>query len=260
MKVGQKSPQPSPALLTIPSPSPFSLPSSRPGMSKASGKKDTKNNLPVALGNTLELVLLLDGVRVGGTLGSVDQLISEALSNGLDVAESGLASTSGEEVDGLVDPAEGGDIDGLATDGTSRANTGGVLTGTGVDNGVDEDLDGVLVGEEVDDLKGVLDNADSHELLAVVTAVHHHGVGEPLNNGALGLAETLDGKATSGVGQVDGGANLDVVLEGDILDLNVLEGPLVEQADTLSISGNLDGKSHVDYGRGGQRKGGGRDE
>jgi hypothetical protein len=37
-----------------------------------------------------ELILLLDGVRVGGALGGVDELISEALSNRLDVAESGL--------------------------------------------------------------------------------------------------------------------------------------------------------------------------
>jgi hypothetical protein len=35
------------------------------------------------------------------------------------------------------------------------------------------DLDGVLVGEEVDDLKGMCDDANSHELLAVVAALHH---------------------------------------------------------------------------------------
>ena len=37
-----------------------------------------------------ELILLLDGIGVGGALGGVDELISEALSNGLDVAESRL--------------------------------------------------------------------------------------------------------------------------------------------------------------------------
>lgn len=61
------------------------------------------------------------------------------------------------------------------------------------------------------DLKGVSDNADSHELLAVVATVHHEGVGETLNDGAVGLAETLDGIATSGVGEVDGRTDLDVV-------------------------------------------------
>lgn len=35
------------------------------------------------------------------------------------------------------------------------------------------DLDGVLVGEEVDNLECVSDDADSHELLAVVAALHH---------------------------------------------------------------------------------------
>ena len=109
-----------------------------------------RNRLSVGLGDTLELVLLLDGVRVGGALGGVDQLLGEALGNGLDVAESGLTGTDGQEGDGLVDAAEGRDIDGLATDGTGGTDTGGVFTGTAVDDGIDGDLDGVLVGHDVD--------------------------------------------------------------------------------------------------------------
>lgn len=34
-------------------------------------------------------------------------------------------------------------------------------------------LDGVLVGEKVDDLESVRDNADSQELLSVVASLHH---------------------------------------------------------------------------------------
>jgi hypothetical protein len=49
-------------------------------------------DLTVGLGDTLKLVLLLNGIRVGRTLGGVDQLISQALSNGLDVPEGSLAS------------------------------------------------------------------------------------------------------------------------------------------------------------------------
>lgn len=110
--------------------------------------------LSVALGDTLQLVLLLDSVRVAGTLGSVDQLLGKALSDGLDVAERGLAGTSGEESDGLVDSSERGDINGLSSDGTGGTNSGRVFAGTAVDNGVNSDLDGVLVGHEVDlDLK-----------------------------------------------------------------------------------------------------------
>ena len=106
--------------------------------------------LPVGLGNTLELILLLDGVRVAATLGSVDQLFGQALSNGLDVAESGLAGTDGEESDGLVDTAERRDIDGLATDSSCTSNTSGVFTWPAVDDGIDSDLDWVLVGHDVD--------------------------------------------------------------------------------------------------------------
>jgi len=169
--------------------------------------------LSVRLGDTLELILLLDGVRVGRTLGGVDKLLSKALSNRLDVAESGLTGTDGQEGNGLVDTAEGRDIDGLATDGTGGTDTGGVFAGTAVDNGVNGNLDGVLVGHDVDDLEGVGDNADGHDLLSVVAAVHHKGVGETLNDGALGLAEALGGVTASRVREVDGLTDLDVVAE-----------------------------------------------
>lgn len=58
-------------------------------------------------------------------------------------------------------------------------------------------------------------DADSHELLAVVAAIHHERIGEALDDGAVGLSEALDGIAASGVGDVDGGADLDVVAVGE---------------------------------------------
>lgn len=42
-----------------------------------------------------------------------------------------------------------------------------------------------LASGEVDDLKGVAEDAHSHELLAAVAAVLHERVDEALNNGAL---------------------------------------------------------------------------
>ena len=45
--------------------------------------------------------------------------------------------------------------------------------------------------EQVDDLKGMLDDADSHQLLAIVTPMHHETARQALHNGALGLAEAL---------------------------------------------------------------------
>jgi hypothetical protein len=68
------------------------------------------------------------------------------------------------------------------------------------------------VGEETThNLECVSDNADSHELLSVVASVHHEGVGETLNDGALCLAESLLGVTTSRVRDVDWGADLDVI-------------------------------------------------
>ena len=68
-----------------------------------------------------------------------------------------------------------------------------------------------MVDQRTHNLEGVGNDADSQQLLAAVTAVHHERVGQTLNDGALGLAETLDGIATSGVREVDGRADLDVV-------------------------------------------------
>merc|ERR1712022_101467 len=62
-------------------------------------------HLPVGLSHALNLVLLLDCIAVGGALGSVDELLSEALSDGLDVAEGCFACTGGEEPDSHVDAA-----------------------------------------------------------------------------------------------------------------------------------------------------------
>lgn len=156
--------------------------------------------LSVRLGDSLKLVLLLDSVRVGRTLSGVDELLSKTLSNGLDVSESGLSGTDGEQRDGLVDSSQRRDIDGLSSNGTGGTDSGGVLSGTAVDDGVNNNLQGVEVGEQVDDLQSVLDDSDSLELLTVVSAVHHQSVGESLDNGALGLSETLVGVSAGGVG------------------------------------------------------------
>lgn len=61
-----------------------------------------------------------------------------------------------------------------------------------------------LSGQQVDDLKSVLDDAHGHQFLAVVASVHHHGVGQTLHNGTLGLPEALGGIAASRVWQVLG--------------------------------------------------------
>ena len=107
-------------------------------------------DLPIGLCDTLQLVLLLDGVRVTASLGSVNELFCQTLGNALDVSEGGLAGTDGEERDGLVDAAERRHIDGLTTDSTGGSDTGAVFAGSAVNDGVNSDLDGVLVGHDVD--------------------------------------------------------------------------------------------------------------
>lgn len=89
----------------------------------------------------------------------------------------------------------------------------------------------VLARQQVNDLKGVLDNATGHQLLAVVATLHHKGAGQTLHNGALSLAEALGGVASRRVGQVTGELLLDgdVVLQRDVIDADVVAGPAPEE-------------------------------
>lgn len=147
--------------------------------------------LTIGFGDTLNLVLLLDGVRVGRTTGGVDEFLGEAFCHCLQVAEGGLSCAGGQQVEGVVDPTEGGHIDGLTTNDTGTSDAGGVLTWTGVDDGIDDHLDGVLVRQEVDDFEGVLNDSAGHQLLSGVAALAHQTTRQALDDGARGLAESL---------------------------------------------------------------------
>jgi len=113
-------------------------------------RENISPHLPVGLCDALELVLLLDGVAVAAALCGVDELLGQALGDGLDVAEGGFAGADGEEGDGLVDAAQRGDIDGLTADGTCGTDAGRVLARAAVDDGVDGNLQRVCVGRDVD--------------------------------------------------------------------------------------------------------------
>jgi hypothetical protein len=145
-----------------------------------------------------------------------------------------ITYSSADQVDGLVDTAERGHIDGLTSGSSSVTNTSGVLTRTTFDNGVNEYLQGVIASKQVDDLKGVLNNANGHKLLSVVASRHHQGVGQTLNNGALSLAETLNVVSSSSVGKVL--LVLGLVLKGNII-LNMNKPQL---CDSYPQSGIVD--------------------
>ncbi|KAH3666208.1 hypothetical protein OGAPHI_004397 [Ogataea philodendri] len=185
-----------------------------------------------------KLVLLLDSVGGGRTLSSIDQLFSKTFGNGLDVSESSLSSTNSEQSNSLVDSSEWRHIDGLSSNGTGRSNSCGVFSWTGVDNSVNNNLEWVLVGQDVDDLHGVLDDSNSLELLTVVSTVHHQGVGQSLDNRTLSLSESLGSVSSGSVGDVDWLSDLDVVSQRDVLDGDIFKRPFVEQLDLLGA--NLD--------------------
>ena len=65
--------------------------------------------------------------------------------------------------------------------------------------------------KEAHDFECMGDDADSHELLAVVATIHHEGVGKALDNRAIGFTKALNGITTGGVRDVDWRAYLDIV-------------------------------------------------
>ncbi len=118
--------------------------------------------------------------------------------------------------------------------------------------------------------------SDSHQFLAIVSAVHHQRVGQSLDDRALCFSESLCGISTGGVGDVNGLSDLDVITtipksqtfgsetlplcdryvrQGNISDFNVLVAPFVEQfyatnlccdffrEDCVGVGGNF----HFDF-------------
>lgn len=92
-----------------------------------------------------------------------------------------------------------------------------------VDNCINDNLNWVRVRQEVDDLHGVLDNSHSHQLLTIVSPVHHERVCEPLNNWALSLSEPLHRVSSSSVrdkSSVFRRLNTNVVNKTNVCDLH----------------------------------------
>lgn len=70
------------------------------------------------------------------------------------------------------------------------------------------------------------------------SSVEASPVDEALDNGHLSLAELLGGVTTSGVGERDRVADLDVVGKGDVLNLNIGRLPLVEEEESGVVGGD----------------------
>ncbi len=65
----------------------------------------------------------------------------------------------------------------------------------------------------MDDLEAVVDDPDGHQLLSVVSSVHHQRVDQALNNRALSLAEALGGVTARAVRQKLG----ELLFDGDVI-------------------------------------------
>jgi hypothetical protein len=185
----------------------------------------------ISLGDFLDFLLLLQGV--GGlqvALLHIDQLVGQHLSDGLLRPESVLADSLGNQVDSLVDSSEGRHIHCLLSNHTTRANSGRIFSGTGLNNSIDEDLKRVSSREEIDDFEGVPDDSDGLHLLTGVSAVELERANQSLDNGAESFSELFALVSAGSVGHKDlsfGGGGGDVVDEAGICDLTSLRNTLI---------------------------------
>ena len=174
-------------------------------------------------------------MKTGGSayLGGVDELVSKGLLDALEVAEGGLAGALDDQVDRLVDSAEGGDVHSLSAHSAARADTGRVLTSATLLDGGDDDLDGVFSSQEMNQFKCLLNDSDGVLLLTVGAAAGgHEHVDEALDNGALDLLELALLVAARGVGNVNlllNSLDLEVTGETDVTGFDAIVGPLAEQ-------------------------------
>ena len=133
-----------------------------------------------------------------------------------------LSSTLGDQVDGLVDTSQGGDINCLFSHNTTCTDSGGILSRSCLQQGSNKHLQRVLACKEVDDFEGVSDDSDGFGLLTSVSAVELEGSNETFNNGAECLSELFGLVSSGGVRDEDlgfDGLGCDVVDEAGVFDL-----------------------------------------
>ena len=187
----------------------------------------------------------------------VHDFICEAFRDGFRGLERGFSGAYCDEVDGLADSSEWGNIHSLFSDDTTGSDSGGILSGSGVLHCLDKDLDGVAAGHEGDDFEGVLDDTAGEHFLTGVAAVVHHGPDETLDDGTLGLAEFLDLVTAGSVGHTDLGLGLgdgDVVGKAGIRNFDFGVVPLVKEL-WLVLEGQLVFVLDLDDGGWGWKRG-----
>ena len=161
-----------------------------------------EKGLTVRFSDSFQFIFLFDGIRVGRSFRSIDQLISQTLSDGLDVPEGSFTSSSAQQPDGLVDTSKWRDIHSLSSDCTSSTDPGGIFSWTSVDNCIDQHLERIFSRQKMDDFKSMSNDTNSEKFLPIVPSMHHHRVSQSFYNRTLCFPESLACIPTRRVWQV----------------------------------------------------------
>lgn len=134
-----------------------------------------KQQSTVALRNFLDFFLLLQReTRLDVTLLSVDDLVSQTLSNCLVGLYRTLPGTGTDQVNGLVHSPQGRHVHGLLPHHTASSNSGRVLARASLQNCTHKHLQRVSACEQVDNFEGMSDDTDGLDFLTSVASMELH--------------------------------------------------------------------------------------
>ena len=164
----------------------------------------------VTLGNSLDLILLLHGVRVGltDTLRGSDDFVTEHFSHALVRSEASLSRSFANQIDSLVHSSKWRHINSLSSHGTAGTNSGGVLSSSTLDDSFKKNFEWILSRKQMNDFESLSENSDS-DLFLTVLSVHtnHELIDESFGDWAGDFLESLLLIFTSSVWDVHLGFN-----------------------------------------------------
>src|SRR3990172_4496931 len=187
--------------------------------------------------DALELLLLLDGLRGHVAPRGEEELVREAVHDGLPAAALGgaeglLHGARADRAERHVEPARRRDIDGARHGDAAEPEARDLLARRRLLEGVDEGLHGVLLRLPRDLLHGQADHLDRLRLLPREVLRAHHPVDEALDDVHLRLAERLGGVPAARVREDERG-EVDVPGKAGVVDGDLGQVVLLEEEDLV---------------------------
>lgn len=178
----------------------------------------------VTLGHFFNFFLLLQSVAgLNIFFLHIDDFVSEALSDSLLGLMRLFSCSLSNQIDGLVDSSQRGNVDSLLSDHTACSDTGGVFTGSSLENSVNKHFQWVSACQQVNNFKSMSHNPDGLHFFTSISAVELHWTHKSFNDRAEGFSEFFGLISASCVGNEHlrlGGFDCNIVDEAWVFNLS----------------------------------------